>query len=47
MTHTTIKVDKKTTDKLKNLKIVRKESYEEVILRLIEKENGKKMQKMW
>lgn len=36
MTKTTIQVETSTTDKLKELKIVRKESYEEVILRLIE-----------
>ena len=45
MVFTTIKVDKTTTDKLKEIKIVKKESYEEVILRLIK--NDKKMQEMW
>lgn len=33
---TTIQVDVSTTKKLKDIKIVKKESYEEVILRLIE-----------
>lgn len=33
---TTIQVEKSTTDKLKGIKIVKKESYEEIILRLID-----------
>ncbi len=37
MVKTTILVDTSTTDKLKKIKIVKKESYEEVILRLIDK----------
>jgi len=38
---TTIQVEKTTTEKLKKLKITKRESYEEIILRLINAINKK------